>query len=385
MKKLLSTLLCALLLLLLLPAPFAGAEGPHRCGGIEFDRPLSGQVSGTLEPGSYYVDGECSLVGHVRIEGEVNLCLNGLPIAVQGSSTFLVCDGGVLSIYDCGGTGLIGYHNTELHNHPLTVERGGTANIYGGWLYGRDGSNAINSHGTVNIYGGKIESGWDYQCAVRNEGVLNLYGGELIGFYGISQRYYAVIKLCGSRFSITGTRKALQYVEEISPLFVETPYYRWRKDPEGPFTDSTDEPFVPVDSDRYVEFAPLTAPIRYETDGGTLAEDTPREYICGEGCVLDAAAERAGYAFLGWYGTAEGGERVTQIPADSLGEIVLYARYEPLPSPSPEPEPEPESESSSEPQEQRGLSRTALLILLAALFALLGVCVGFLVRDGKRR
>lgn len=395
MKRTLALLLCLLLLAAL--CPFASAEegAPHECSGIVFDRPMHGVVSGTLEPGNYYVDGECSLLGHVLIEGEVNLCLNGHPIAVQSSTTFLVCDGGVFNIYDCVGTGLIGYYNTQLHNHPLTVDPGGTANLYGGWLYGRDGSNAVNNRGgTVSIYGGKVESGWDFQCAVLNEGVLNLYGGELIGYIGISQRHHAVLNFYGNEFSVKGTRKALQYIEPISPLEIHTPYYRWRSDPEGEFTDSTETPFVSVDSYKYVEFAPLTAQIEYETDGGTLGGDAPREYVCGVGCALPEPDAPDGCAFVGWYDAAEGGERLEAVGADRAGDLTLYARYEPLPSPTPEPMPtvEPTVEPASGPTVEptpAGAPRAALpahlqrpllilalvvlAVLLSALYAILRV------------
>ena len=55
MKRTLALLLCLLLLAAL--CPFASAEegAPHECSGIVFDRPMHGVVSGTLEPGNYYV------------------------------------------------------------------------------------------------------------------------------------------------------------------------------------------------------------------------------------------------------------------------------------------------------------------------------------------
>lgn len=386
MKKILSLLVCLLLLAALCPLASAEESAAHTCGGLVFDRPLRGVVSGTLEPGSYYVDGDCSLLGHVRIEGEVNLCLNGMPIAVQGSTTFLVCDGGVLNIYDCGGTGLIGYYNTQLNNHPLTVEQGGTANLHGGWLYARNGSNAINNRrGVVNIYGGKVESGWDYFCAVLNEGELNLYGGELIGYIGVSQRHHAVLRFCGSAFSVTGTRKALQYIEDISPLEIATPYYRWRADPEGEFTASTETPFESVDSYRYVEFAPLTGRIDYETDGGTIGGEAPREYVCGEGCALPAEVSRPGCVFLGWYDAAGGGERLEEISAERAGDLTLYARYELLPSPTPVPSAEPETETANAKDRSELRSPRPLLLVALAAAVLLLTALYLILRAAKRR
>ena len=396
MKKITALFLCVCLLVSLPVFAFAAeaeeAEGVHECSGLVFDRPLHGVVSGTLESGNYYIDGECSLLGHVRIEGEVNLCLNGHPIAVQGSTTFLVCDGGVLSIYDCGETGLIGHYNTTLNNHPLTVEKGGTANVYGGWLYARDGSNAINNRGgTVNIYGGRIESGWDFFCAVLNEGELNLYGGELIGFIGVSQRHNAVLNFCGSEFSVKGTRKALQYIEDISPLVIRTPYYLWRADPEAEFTPSTELPFESVDSYKYVEFAPMIGQIEYVTDGGSISGDAPGEYVCGEGCALPEV-RRSGYVFSGWYDAAEGGERLERITEELSGDLVLYARYEPVstPEPSPPAEAAPEAEPPATVrmavQQSASYSHRPLVMVALGMLAVLLLIVYILLRaTGRKR
>ena len=388
MKK---TLICLLFLVLLTaavcPAALAESGGQvHSCSGLSFDRPLSGIITGTLEPGNYYVTEACTLQGHVKITGEVNLCLNGHPISVQSSNTFLVCEGGVLSIYDCDGDGLIGHYKTTLHNHPLTVQKGGTANIYGGWLYGKDGSNAINSQGTVNIYGGKIESGWDYQCAVRNEGVLNLYGGELIGYFGVSQRYGAVLNFCGSDFKINSQVKALQYISDNAPLVIETPSYRWRTEKGGEFTASADEPFAHSDAYSYVEFAPLRYSIRYELSGGRIEGEAPEEYLCGEGCTLPAEVTRAGYVFTGWI-INDGGGFVTEIGPERSGDLTLWAMYDPAPPTEPEATPPEIADEFPAPEDPNdGTPASALFVgILAAALCMLALGLFLVIRHWKHR
>ena len=387
MKKALALLLCLLLVFTLCPSALEeeGAE-THSCSGLVFDRPLSGVISGTLEPGNYYLTDVCSVQGHVKITGEVNLCLNGFPVSVQSSSTFLVVDGGVFGIYDCDGDGLIGYYKTTLHNHPLTVNAGGTANIYGGWLYAKEGSNGINSKGTVNIYGGKIESGTPYQCAVRNEGVLNLYGGELIGFYGISQRYGARLNFCGSDFKIDSQDKALQYITDYAPLTIETQSYRWRTEKGGEFTASADAPFVHSEQYTYVEFAPLRYSIRYELNGGTIVGEASEDYLWGEGCPLPDKVEKDGFVFTGWI-ISDGGGIVTEIGPERSGDLTLWAMYDEAPAPTPEPTPPEEEEAlpaAEDPDD--GKPASALFVgILAAALAMLALGLFLVIRHWKHR
>ena len=300
------------LMIMLSLAIYAAAEAAeddetdvHECGGIVFDIPLHGTVKGTLAPGNYYLDGDCVLKGHVKIADEVRLCLNGYSVSVEGSTTFHVQAGGEFSIYDCSGKGIIGHYNTVLNNHPLTVDKGGTANIYGGWLYGMQGSNAINSKGTVNVYGGRIESSMPGYAAVRNEYELNIYGGEFIGCIGITQRIPGEINIYGSEFSVSSSVVAFQNIRDASPLKIHPRFYAWRTDPDGEFKESADTPFVPDAGTVYVEFAPLIKSIEYITDGVQLPDDVCFEYVCGEGCEIPEKLDKEGYDFLGWFDVAE--------------------------------------------------------------------------------
>ena len=229
---------------------------PHECGGVVFDTPLSGELSRSLESGSYYLTGDCRLCNRVMIAGEVNICLNGYRIDAHNATTLQVNRGGVLSVYDCSGESLIGYVGGTDHNHPVTVDPGGIFNLYGGRLYAKNGSNAVNSKGTVNIYGGVVESGDPGHCAVRNDHVLNLYGGVLRGSLGVSQRGSGEVHICGDSVLIDAGQCAIQYVSQTRPVYVDTPAYLWRTDPEGEFISSCDRPCVVTGKGAYLELAP---------------------------------------------------------------------------------------------------------------------------------
>lgn len=331
MKRLFALLLCCLLLVSLCPPASAEAgAAPHSCGDRDFETPLHGDLSGTLAPGSYYLDGPGTLKGHVRITGEVSLCLNGFSISAQGSSTFMVCDGGVFNLYDCTGEGLVGAYQTTQQNNPLTIQKGGTVNLYGGRLYSKLGANPVNSQGTLNVYGGRIDSEGNYLCAVRNEGVVNLYGGRLTGHVGISQRYGAVLNLCGDDFVIDAGALAFQYVTATAPLVIQTESYRWRTDAQAEFSLSEDAPYVYDPKGSYVEFEPLYYPLSFELDGGTVQGALPGQYRFGEGCPLPSAVTREGYLFTGWM-ISDGGGYVSEVGADRSGPLTLWAMYEPAP------------------------------------------------------
>lgn len=64
--------------------------------------------------------------------------------------------------------------------------------------------------------------------------------------------------------------------------------------------------------------------INYETEGGTLSADSPTTYTIEDAVDLEDAV-REGWLFEGWY-DAEG-NRVTQIPEGTTGDITLTARW----------------------------------------------------------
>ena len=74
---------------------------------------------------------------------------------------------------------------------------------------------------------------------------------------------------------------------------------------------------------------PVVSDIVYHLDGGANASANPATYTEGTAVTL-ADAEKEGYTFLGWYTSADfaEGTKVTEISADSTGDVELWARFE---------------------------------------------------------
>lgn len=79
----------------------------------------------------------------------------------------------------------------------------------------------------------------------------------------------------------------------------------------------------------YAKFNLKKYSIVYFTDGGALVSSNPLSYVYGEGVQEFNPADKTGYTFDGWYSEPEFINKVTSIPADSTGDIKLYAKYSP--------------------------------------------------------
>ena len=77
-----------------------------------------------------------------------------------------------------------------------------------------------------------------------------------------------------------------------------------------------------------VVLAPVNYTIRYENLKGADHVNPLTYTVTSPDIVLADPEEVPGYRFLGWYDAAEGGNRVTVIPAGSMGDLTLYARWE---------------------------------------------------------
>jgi len=68
--------------------------------------------------------------------------------------------------------------------------------------------------------------------------------------------------------------------------------------------------------------------ISYNLDGGTNGSN-PGSYQYGTGVSALADAVKPGYTFAGWYdNSAFSGTKITAIPADRMGDVALYAKFE---------------------------------------------------------
>ena len=117
----------------------------------------------TLPEGNYYLSGDITIDGTIKISGNVNLCLNGHTISTNSnkvSYAVIYTQYWNLSICDCTGKG------------SLKVPNNGVTN-------GIQTSADINDErGILYLYGGTISGG---NCGVNVKGQLYLYGGTITG------------------------------------------------------------------------------------------------------------------------------------------------------------------------------------------------------------
>ena len=78
----------------------------------------------------------------------------------------------------------------------------------------------------------------------------------------------------------------------------------------------------------YGKYTAITYTVTYYDKDGNLLSLTPATYQFSEtDTALPLAPTVEGYTLLGWY--TESGEKLTSIPKNSYGDLVLYATYEP--------------------------------------------------------
>ena len=71
------------------------------------------------------------------------------------------------------------------------------------------------------------------------------------------------------------------------------------------------------------------ASISYQLNGGSNSDANPSEYHEGVGVPNLENANKEGYNFDGWYSDAAFTTKVTSIAPDSVGNVVLYAKFSP--------------------------------------------------------
>ena len=117
----------------------------------------------TLPEGNYYLSGDITIDGTIKISGNVNLCLNGHTISTNSnkvSYAVIYTQYWKLSICDCTGKGSLKVPNNGVTNGIKT-----SADIK-------------DERGILYLYGGTISGG---NCGVNVKGQLYLYGGTITG------------------------------------------------------------------------------------------------------------------------------------------------------------------------------------------------------------
>jgi uncharacterized repeat protein (TIGR02543 family) len=77
----------------------------------------------------------------------------------------------------------------------------------------------------------------------------------------------------------------------------------------------------------YARWTANTYTITYNLDGGTNGGDNPTNYTIETETITLKPATKTGYKFDGWYDSATGGNKVTEIVTGSTGHKTLYARW----------------------------------------------------------
>ncbi|HIY06542.1 MAG TPA: S-layer homology domain-containing protein [Candidatus Evtepia faecigallinarum] len=84
----------------------------------------------------------------------------------------------------------------------------------------------------------------------------------------------------------------------------------------------------------YAKWTVNTYAVTLNPNSGAIAEgENVTSYTYGVGAVLPTDVTRRGYTFAGWYDNEElGGDPVTAIPADAIGDVAYWAKWEPVSS-----------------------------------------------------
>ena len=171
------------------------AENKLCYGGKAVTTENSGSLTTYVLPaGSYYLSDNITIDGFIKINSNVNLCLNGktLSTTMQDWSaqyfTFIVVSkGGTLTLCDCESGGKISASKLNAGvqtNVGDATTSGGKFIMYGGTITGVD--YGVKAGGEFVMYGGAIKSvkGGVFATSTGN---FRMYGGEISGSsdYGV--------------------------------------------------------------------------------------------------------------------------------------------------------------------------------------------------------
>ena len=200
-KRLLSILLCLVMVLGLVPANTFAAEttahthcvcGKSDCaGGTGHDETTEwigvSHLYDIKTSGNYYLTKNVTLDDRWLVTSDtanINLCLNGKTVTRTGNDSihntliFIMNESVNLTITDCQKyAGKI-----TRNNDGSTIYNMGTLTLWNGSISGNDSGVGVYTHGTFNLYGGSItkNSGKGSSGGVYNIGTLNLSGTPVI-------------------------------------------------------------------------------------------------------------------------------------------------------------------------------------------------------------
>lgn len=138
-------------------------------GSVTYDKPLTA-IGGALGAGNYYLKHSVTATDNITISGEVNLCLNGRTLDLNGHH-FIVNSGGSLTICDCGSGGTITGGQAE-QGGAVLVNSGGSLTLHSGSI---TGNTASGGTGPGTGYGNRMGGG----AVCVNGGSFTMTGGSI--------------------------------------------------------------------------------------------------------------------------------------------------------------------------------------------------------------
>ena len=200
-KRLLSILLCLVMVLGLVPANTFAAEttththcvcGKSDCaGGTGHDETTEwigvSHLYDIKTSGNYYLTKNVTLDDRWLVTSDtanINLCLNGKTVTRTGNDSihntliFIMNESVNLTITDCQKyAGKI----TRTNNDGSTIYNMGTLTLWNGSISGNDSGVGVYTHGTFNLYGGSIKNNTNIRegGGVINDGTFNMTGGSI--------------------------------------------------------------------------------------------------------------------------------------------------------------------------------------------------------------
>ena len=214
-KRLLSILLCLVMVLGLVPAnTFAAETTTHThcvCGksdcadGTGHDETTEwigvSHLYDIKTSGNYYLTKNVTLDDRWLVTSDtanINLCLNGKTVTRTGNDSihntliFIMNESVNLTITDCQK--YAGKITRTNNNDGSTIYNMGTLTLWNGSISGNDSGVGVYTHGTFNLYGGSIKNNTNIRegGGVINDGTFNMTGGSVTGNVG---------KSCGGVFN----------------------------------------------------------------------------------------------------------------------------------------------------------------------------------------
>ena len=146
-----------------------------------------------LSAGSYYLKSDLTLGRPISIASDVKLCLNGHKITVDKNAPVINLETDAkLSLYDCGGTGIITHSSGKYGYGVYAFSKGSgmTFDMYGGTISGNNGNSTYKGGG---VYLNHSDAVFNLHDGTISGNTTSASGGGVSVVYGIFNMYNGTI------------------------------------------------------------------------------------------------------------------------------------------------------------------------------------------------